>query len=567
MAKQNLVQGTLVLTAANLFNRILGLINQALILRLIGSEGYGLFQLAVPIFLFVLILTTAGLPVAISKRVAEENTRGNLPLARQILGWSVRRLGLTGLLLAGGLGIILPGFGPRLMVDPRAGWCLLVLLPALPISAVSSAFRAYFQGIQNMALPAVGQMLEQIVRVITGMYLAARLMPWGIPFAAAGYAFGIVLGETCGCLLLVGYYLWEKQRTKTVHGSQLPPAGRRIPLPPKSKPAPAAEPIFASLWSIAGPVTYTRLISVLLLNVEAHLIPGQLLRLGYSPAEATAMYGLFTGVALTLISIPSIFTTAISTNLLPAVSAAWIRKDWSWLRNRLSLTLSYSLMAGIPILVLLGIFAPQITLLIFRVPGAALPVRVLVCGGIFLYLLQTTNGILLGLGQAKRVLANTLLFALVRILCLYGLTSLSLRIQAERGLGGPMTFPFLNLLLPYLPSNLNFDLADLLHNGLGIIALAYVISYLVGAFLNFIPLYRRFINWELKRELLIPLLAAAGMGWIMANLTISLPMPGLNPVRLLGIMGLGLASYLAFLLAGGSLQLNEIRRLIGLSRG
>ena len=126
MAKQNLVQGTLVLTGANLFNRILGLINQALILRFIGSEGYGLFQLAVPIFLFMLILTTAGLPVAISKRVAEENTRGNLSQARQILGWSARRLGLTGLLLAGGLIIILPGFGPRLMADPRAGWCLLV---------------------------------------------------------------------------------------------------------------------------------------------------------------------------------------------------------------------------------------------------------------------------------------------------------------------------------------------------------------------------------------------------------------------------------------------------------
>lgn len=569
MAKQNLVQGTLVLTAANLFNRILGLINQALILRFIGSEGYGLFQLAIPIFLFMLILTTAGLPVAISKRVAEENTRDNLPQARQILGWSVRRLGLTGMLLVGGLIIILPAFGPRLMVDPRAGWCLLVLLPALPISAVSSAFRAYFQGIRNMTLPAIGQVVEQIVRVIAGLYLAVRLMPWGIPFAAAGYASGIVLGEACGCLLLIGYYLFEKRRAKAALERQSRPGYR--PVLPRPKAAAAstvvAEPIFSSLWSIAGPVTYTRLISVLLLNVEAHLIPGQLLRLGFSPAEATAMYGLFTGVALTLISIPSIFTTAISTNLLPAVSAAWVRQDWSWLRDRLSRTLSYSLMAGIPILVLLWIFAPQITLLIFRVPGAALPVQVLASGAIFLYLLQTTNGILLGLGQAKRVLANTLLFALVRITGLYGLTSLSLMLQAGREPDSSLVLHFLNPLLSHLPASLNLSLASLLHNGLGMVALAYVISYVVGAFLNFIPLYRRFINWEFKRDLLVPLLAAAGMGWIMTSLTISFPMQGLNPVGLFGIMGVGLAVYLTFLLAGGSLQLKEIRRLIGLSRG
>ena len=196
-----------------------------------------------------------------------------------------------------------------------------------------------------MSLPAIGQVVEQIVRVIAGLYLAVRLMPWGIPFAAAGYAFGVVLGEACGCLLLIGYYLFEKQRAGAVLERQSRPATK--PLSPGPRPIPAAKPIFSSLWSIAGPVTYTRLISVLLLNVEAHLIPGQLLRLGFSPAEATAMYGLFTGVALTLISIPSIFTTAVSTNLLPAVSAAWVRQDWSWLRNRLSLTLSYSLMAGI----------------------------------------------------------------------------------------------------------------------------------------------------------------------------------------------------------------------------
>ncbi|NLC06866.1 MAG: oligosaccharide flippase family protein, partial [Syntrophomonadaceae bacterium] len=155
MSDQRLIKGTLVLTMANLINRLLGLVNQVLVLRLIGSEGYGLFQLAIPIYLLALVITTAGIPVAVSKLVAEELVRGNQWSARQILRWSVIRLGIIGLGFAITLAILLPSAGSKIMADPRAIWCVLVLIPALPITAISSALRGYFQGIQRMTIPAV----------------------------------------------------------------------------------------------------------------------------------------------------------------------------------------------------------------------------------------------------------------------------------------------------------------------------------------------------------------------------------------------------------------------------
>jgi len=559
MSKQNLLKGTLILTVANLINRLLGLVNQALVLRLMGSEGYGLFQLAIPIYLLLLILTTAGIPIAISKLVAEEHARGNFLKARKVLQWSVLRLGLTGLVVALGLALILPKLGNKVMVDPRAGWCLLVLLPSIPISAVSSALRAYFQGIQNMTIPAAGQIIEQIVRVLTGLYLAARMSPWGIPLAAAGYASGIVFGEACGCLLLTIFYLREnnlsKFRTK-YSPSQVPSAE------PKSvqKPIQLQDSLFTKIWSIAGPVTFTRLTAVILLNVEAFLIPNQMLLLGYSRSESTAIYGLFTGVALTLISIPSIFTTAISTNLLPAVSAAWVRKDWLWLKDRLSRILGYTVMAGLPVLVILGIFPNEISTLIFKVNGAAIPVRILAMGGIFLYLLQTTNGILLGLGKAKRVLANTFIFALVRISGIYTLTSIGIMLQQGNGAFAQSSIPFLNLLEGQL---VNLGLVTIFNNGLGVIALAYIISFVIGAALNFIPLYRRFIAWNLSMNIIIPMMAAAGMGCLMLKIVDQIPKTILVTAPILvQVMVIGLFSYFILLIAGGSIKVGEVRKLL-----
>ncbi|MGI6127475.1 MAG: oligosaccharide flippase family protein, partial [Planifilum sp.] len=85
MTKQTFLRGTLVLVGAGFVTKILGFAYRIVLSRMIGDEGMGLFQMAYPILLFTITLTTAGLPVAISKLVSEAEAKGNERQIRNLL--------------------------------------------------------------------------------------------------------------------------------------------------------------------------------------------------------------------------------------------------------------------------------------------------------------------------------------------------------------------------------------------------------------------------------------------------------------------------------------------------
>ncbi|MDH7479403.1 MAG: oligosaccharide flippase family protein, partial [Syntrophomonadaceae bacterium] len=212
-ARRPLVQGTVIQASVNLYNRLLGIISQALVIRVLGTEGYGLYQLSVPIFLLALVLATAGIPLAVTKVVAYEGSRGNFAGIRSIMRWSLIWLLLLGTVLSILLALLWPLLVRYWVFDPRAHWCILVLGLSLPVIATASALRGYFQGIQRMEIPALAQMFEQSVRVGSGLYLAHLLLPFGITWATAGYAAGVLLGELSGLLLLTFFYLKSSRRS------------------------------------------------------------------------------------------------------------------------------------------------------------------------------------------------------------------------------------------------------------------------------------------------------------------------------------------------------------------
>lgn len=95
MSKQTFIQGTLILIIAGLITKILGFVNKIVMARILGPEGMGLYMMAVPILILVITLTRLGLPVAISKLVAEADSRGDQSRIKRIL---VVSLAITGTL-------------------------------------------------------------------------------------------------------------------------------------------------------------------------------------------------------------------------------------------------------------------------------------------------------------------------------------------------------------------------------------------------------------------------------------------------------------------------------------
>ncbi len=406
MAGASFVRGAVILLIAATINRILGFFFQAVIFRLIGAEGVGLFNLVYPVYVLLIVVTTAGIPLALSKMVAEAVARGNLPGARRIFHTALVLLFCIGCLITFIVYFSLPLLVKYVFVNKMVYICFLAMLPGVFIVAVTSVFRGYFQGIQQMIPPAVSQVCEQVTRVLAGLLLAYYFLPQGIEYAAAGVAAGGVIGEFCGLVVLLVAYFKKAGQHKINAGTSFP----MIKILPK-------------LAKLCTPITGGRILATLLLSVDTFLIPNRLQAAGQTVAEATSQYGLLSGVAMTMLFVPTVVTISLATTLVPAVSEAMTGGNIATLCKRVNDAIKITVITGLPFIVLFYALPGQLIDLIFGSPEAAGLLRILALGGIFMYLQQTTTGILQGMGLPTKPLVNMIIASFFKISCMYFITA------------------------------------------------------------------------------------------------------------------------------------------------
>ncbi len=325
------LKGTIILMVAGLITRLLGFINRIVIARMIGEEGVGLYMMAYPTLILVITITQLGLPVAISKSVAEASAKGNHHKVKQILVVSLTITLSFSLLFTPGLMLLAPFISNTFFTDPRTLYPLIAISPIIPIVAVSSVIRGYFQGKQNMKPAATSQVIEQFVRISLIALLTKAFMPYGVEFAAAGAMIASVLGE-----LISLFYLFFMFKL-----------GKKFPIRKNFfKAAKAGKNICKELMSVALPTTGSRMIGSLAWFFEPIIVSHSLLIAGVAAGMATKQYGLLTGYALPLLMLPSFITYSLSTSLVPAISEANAQENYHLVEHRLQQALRFALLSG-----------------------------------------------------------------------------------------------------------------------------------------------------------------------------------------------------------------------------
>lgn len=508
---QSFVYGAFVLLLAGVFNRTVGFVYQVLLIHFVQPEGVGLFNMIYPVYILALVLATAGIPVAIAKLVAEEVARSSLGVAYRIFKVSLFWLAANSLLVTGLLLISIPYMSP-IFPNPKAIYCFAALVPAIVVVALCSAFRGFFQGLQQMVPTAVTQVVEQTVRVIVGLCAALSLLPVGIEFAATGISLGVVAGELAGFLLMLVIYLQKR------------------PIGSVPKPTPFSEPwpsITLRIFRLAIPVTLTRFVSTAFLSLDALLIPRRLQAAGMNIKEATGAYGQFAGIAEPLLFTPGIVTVSLATALVPAISDALAKDNLSLVRGRTEEALRLTMMAGLPAAAVLALLPRELCQAVFGYAEAGVALGILAFGGPFLYLQQTTTGILQGLGCPEKPLRNLIIASFCKLAGIYYLTALPC--LTVRGA-----------------------------------AASFCLGYLVMAFLNYRDLKRLTgLKVDLHYCFGRPLAATVGMAAVIwyARLTLA-EAPVISRWELLVLLSCGGFSYLIFLLLVGGLHAHDLRRLI-----
>lgn len=411
MAEYSFLRGALILLIAGLINRVLGFFNQIAMIRIIGPEGVGLFNMVFPIYIMVLVLATAGIPLAIAKLVAEEVAVKNMQGAYKILKFALFIILLNSVFFTFVLIISAPLLKEYIFPNPKVYYCFISLIPGIIIVSLCSTFRGFFQGLQQMTPTAIAQTIEQLVRVTAGLAIAYFLLPLGIEYGAVGLSFGVVLGELIGFILMFRFYVHHKHIFFSRSNLSFPKVF-------------SYRNHIKRITNIAIPVTLTRLVATALLSVEAILIPQRLHFSGMSISQATSIYGQFIGIAEAVFFIPGVVTIALATSLVPAISDAMAGNNLSLVRSRILEAVRITLQVGIPSAFIFLLLADELCGVLFGYSEASISLLILAPSGPFLYLQQTTTGILQGLGRADVPFKNLIVSSVICIIGVYYLTAM-----------------------------------------------------------------------------------------------------------------------------------------------
>lgn len=405
MTKQSFMQGALILFISGIFVKITGFVFQITVIRLIGTEAVGLYNMVFPLYITVIVLSTAGLPLAISKMVSHQIALGSFRTAMRIFKIALVLLIIFSLTFTLLLLVISPFLLESIYQDPRVVWCFYAMLPGIIIVPICSAFRGFFQGLQDMFPPALTQCIEQIARITLALFLIISLKPYGIKIIAVGLSLSMIFGELIGLIII--YILYKLKRRK-LKSYLLNDKLRKVTISTKK--------IIIELFNFGFPATLTRLTTSLVLTFEASLIPITLQKCGFNINQAASIYGQFSGVSMALLTIPNVLTFSLATSLVPAISEAEAQGKFVSLQFRSSEALRLTYLFGLPVTIILLLKATSLSCILFNLPEAGITLRYLAWGALALYLAQTSNGILQGLGLVKRVLLNTIVGAIIKVI-------------------------------------------------------------------------------------------------------------------------------------------------------
>ncbi|MGG3842084.1 stage V sporulation protein B [Anoxybacillus kestanbolensis] len=402
------LKGTIILIVAGLLTRILGFINRIVVARLIGEEGVGLYMMAVPTLALAITITQFGLPVAISKLVAEAEAVGDKRKVKKILVVSLSITIILSAIFFPSLLAIAPILAETLFTDARVYYPLVAIAPVVPIVAVSSVLRGYFQGKQQMKPYAYSQLLEQAVRITLIAAFTTAFLPYGIEYAAAGAMVSSVVGEFVSLVYLFITFKRKKPIRIRYRFFSYVKEGKDT---------------FVSLMRIAVPTLGSRMIGSIAWFFEPIVVAQSLALAGITTVHATKQYGELTGYALPLLMLPSFITYALATSLVPAISEAAAQRQHRLIEYRLHQAIRLSLLTGGLSIAVLYVLAEEMMQLMYGANQSAIFVKVMAPFFIFYYLQGPLQAVLQALDLAKEAMTNSFIGAIIKTALIFCLAS------------------------------------------------------------------------------------------------------------------------------------------------
>lgn len=412
--KQSFIKGAAILSVSTLVVKLLGLLFSIPLANFIDPEGMSHFYIAYNIFGLFLMLSTAGLPIAVSRMVGTAYSQGCRREADRVFSvafWLFFFLGLFGcLVMFFGANQIARWYG-----SPEANYAIMALAPTLFFISIESSLRGYFQGRSNMVPTATSQTIEAVTKVIIGVGLAFYIIEnfdvdpdrW----AAVGAIIGVSVSAGLGAIYLLLFKFFQGRRDRREHWGEEPALTSR-------------QQMLINLVRFAVPITIGSCFLSLLDTVDGAILLDRLKEGALFTQDQADWWNGTLGHARKFFDLPGAFVVPISTSLLPILSGAIAAKDQRQVDRISSTALRVTLLIGIPSSVGMAVFSqPICQLLLYNQPevaqGAAPLLTMLSVAIAFSGMLFTTNAILQSFGRATRPVINMAVGGILKIVLSY----------------------------------------------------------------------------------------------------------------------------------------------------
>ena len=429
--KQTFLQGTAVLAMATVLVKLMGFLFKVPLNNIIGEDGFGYFNTAYDVYNVLLMISTTGLPVAMSRMISQAQTLGNHAQIKRIYRTSLYVFLTIG--MVGSLGMLFFCHQLSVMVTTNENsWAAIAALaPCVLLICLVSAYRGFFQGQSNMTPTSVSQIFEAVTRLVVGLGLAwlvmkltgdAAVRVQGIVLAsgetAQDYgditlaAGGAILGVTLGSLISV-VYLHHKFR----QSNQILSLGGGT--------AKSTRSTMKELLSIAVPITLgsagLQIINLFDTMIYMRRLTGAL---QWTEKMADSAKGVY-NFCQTVFALPCSFIPTITIAVIPAITASLTRKDLAEAKATSESSVRTMALIAMPCAAGLFVMAePVIRLLCStytedRIQLAATMLAILGLTVIFNSLVLLLNAIMQAHGDVVTPVVNMLIGGIIKIIVNY----------------------------------------------------------------------------------------------------------------------------------------------------
>lgn len=392
-----------ILAMAGIIVRIIGILYRAPLTEIIGDEGNGYYSAAYNIYTIILLISSYSIPSAISKVIAQR-----LALKEYRNAHKIFHCALIYVIVVGGIASLFAFFGAGFLVEGEAAKLVLrVFAPTIFLSGLLGVLRGYFQAHGTMLQTSFSQIIEQILNAVISIlaaYLLIQTVADQSSTTQAAYgAMGSAMGTGSGVLIAL-IFMWLVYRLN-----------RNLLMKRVRRDRQHEELSYGQIFRIIFSMVTPFILSTFIYNFSTSLnqtIYTKVMKyvMHLSETEIAVNYGIFAGKAVVISNIPIAIASAMSSAMIPSISASYARGDRKRTHQQIRTAVQTTMLIAIPCAAGMLALARPITQLLFpqkdSLALASALLQAISISVVFYTLSTLTNAVLQGIGRVNVPVMN-----------------------------------------------------------------------------------------------------------------------------------------------------------------